>query len=294
MSSKLDQAQQYCLELTKKSNSSFYHSFIFLDKNQQQAMVALYAFCRLIDDVVDEGDCQQTAQQELDAWRERIAAMYRGSAEHPVCIALAHSLGFYPLKQQHFLELISGMEMDLIHHSYPSFAQLEQYCYKVASVVGLLATEIFGYKNQQTLDYAYDLGLALQLTNILRDVKEDALRGRVYLPLDEMEKFQLQAADLQKPANNRQLYDLFAMQGARAEAYYHSAYAKLPPEDRYAQLPGLIMAAIYHKTLHNIKKQGYQVLKGKTSISTLNKIFTAWQVARLEKKRERNRLRSNR
>src|SRR3990167_7825706 len=178
---------QYCQEKAAASGSSFYYSFLFLPKPKREAITALYAFCREVDDIADECTDAQIAQTKLNWWRSEIANLYAGRPQHPVTNALAGAVRRYELAEEHFLEIIDGMEMDIEQNRYRDFKELHLYCYRVASVVGLLSASIFGYQDRKTLKYAHDLGLAFQLTNIVRDVGEDARRGRIYLPLDELE-----------------------------------------------------------------------------------------------------------
>lgn len=281
----LPEAQQYCLDKTVSSGSSFYHSFRFLPEDQRRGMIALYAFCREVDDVVDENQDENVARRELDEWREHIRKLYQGELTHPVTIALADCLQHFGMQEAHMQELIDGMEMDLDQQQYSTFKELSLYCYRVASVVGLLSAEIFGYTNHKTQKYAHDLGLAFQLTNILRDVKEDAQRGRIYIPMDELERFNVPVQHLHMNQTSPEARALFKFQAERAQQYYDKAYAELPEEDRYKQRSGLIMAAVYHRILDEIAAHDYAVLDDAVKVSKLRKIWTAWQAARAEKKR---------
>ncbi|MBX9705497.1 MAG: squalene/phytoene synthase family protein, partial [Gammaproteobacteria bacterium] len=175
--------QQYCEEKTAKSGSSFYYSFMFLPKDRREAITALYAFCREVDDIADECTDFTIAQTKLNWWRTEIESLYEGKPQHPVSKALLNPIKTYQLDAEHFIEVIDGMEMDLKFNRYEDFKQLQLYCYRVASVVGLLTAQILGFSNRKTLKYAHDLGMAFQLTNIIRDVGEDARRNRIYLPL---------------------------------------------------------------------------------------------------------------
>ncbi len=273
--------EAYCQQKTRQSGSSFYYSFFFLPAPRRRAITALYAFCREVDDVVDECDDPLQAQRQLEQWREEISKLYRGEPEHPVGQALLPVIHAFDLAQEHFLEIIDGMEMDLHHQGYENFSRLSLYCYRAASVVGLMAAEIFGYQNRQTLKYAHDLGMAFQLTNILRDVREDAQMGRCYLPADEMAHFNVSFEQLQQGQWHEGMTGLFALQAERAEGYYQQAFARLPEEDRYHQLSGVIMARIYHRVLEAIQEQGYPVLQRRVSLPRRHKIrlalHCAWQ-----------------
>ncbi len=273
---------EYCQEKTQQSGSSFYYSFLFLDDSQRQAMTALYAYCREVDDVVDECSDSSVAASKLNWWRQEIHHLFQGKPSHPVTQALAIALKQYPLQQKHFLELISGMEMDLRLQVYPTFSELSLYCYRVAGVVGLLTIEILGYKEDSTKEYAKYMGTSLQLINILRDVQEDAQRGRIYLPQDELQKFGVSTEMLLDNKNSKETLDLFAYQAKRANEYYDKAFESLATEDRYSQRMGIIMAEIYYALLKKIKAKGYPVLESRVSVCKLKKLWIAWTTARRE------------
>ena len=286
--------EAYCQNRAAKSGSSFYYSFLFLPEKQRLAITALYAFCREVDDVVDETSDPVVARQKLAWWREETARLFHATPQHPVTKALRTPIQDFNLPEEHFLEIIDGMEMDLDYDSYPSFRELSLYCHRVASIVGIMSAEIFGYENRATLKYAHQLGMAFQLTNILRDVHEDLARGRLYIPLDELEQHGLGIADIQHNLQPQRLRELFAMQARRARDYYEQAFAVLPEEDRYSQRSGIIMAAIYLATLNEIERDGYNVLQQRTSLTPLHKFWLAWKTSRAEKKRHRAFLRQGR
>lgn len=271
--------QQYCQQKTAKSGSSFYYSFMFLPKQKREAITALYAFCREVDDVVDECTDLQVAQTKLNWWRSEIDALYQNKPQHPVSKALVNPIKTYNLDAEHFREVIDGMEMDLKFNRYEDFKQLQLYCYRVASVVGLLSAQIFGFSNRKTLKYAHDLGMAFQLTNIIRDVGEDARRGRIYLPLDELATFNVTEDDILYSRESEAVKHLLDHQIERAESYYDRALRELPTEDRKSQRVGLMMAAIYRTLLREIKADGAQkVLNSRTSLGALRKFWLAFNV----------------
>jgi phytoene synthase len=278
---------EYCQEKAAKSGSSFYYSFLFLPPPQRQAITALYAFCREVDDVVDECHDAGVAQAKLDWWRGEIARTFEANADHPVCRALATSLQHFNLPREYFLEIIDGMEMDLLQTRYATFTELSLYCYRVASVVGLMAAEIFGYQDRATLKYAHNLGMAFQLTNILRDVREDAQRGRIYLPLDELAQFGVAEEDILTNRSGEHMKRLLDFQARRARDYYQRAFALLPEQDRYRQRSGLIMAAIYLAVLKAIESDSRHVLARRVSLSPLHKLWLAWRTARGESRRHK-------
>ena len=267
---------EYCKQKAAQSGSSFTVSFIFLPKIQREAMTALYAFCREVDDVVDECTDFNVAQTKLNWWKTEVLNLYAGTPQHPVTKALQPFVRQFNLAQEHFLEIIDGMEMDLKFNRYEDFKQLQLYCYRVASVVGLLSAQIFGFKNRKTLKYAHDLGMAFQLTNIIRDVGEDARRGRIYLPLDELKKAKVTEEDILQSRESPAVKELMEYQIERAETYYDKALRELPPEDTKPQRVGLMMAAIYRTLLREIKADSAEkVLNNKTSIPLLRKLMLA-------------------
>jgi 15-cis-phytoene synthase len=271
---------EYCKQKAAQSGSSFTISFIFLPKTQRDAMTALYAFCREVDDVVDECTDFNVAQTKLNWWKTEIINLYNGTPQHPVTKALQPYVAQYNLSQEHFLEIIDGMEMDLKFNRYEDFKQLQLYCYRVASVVGLLSASIFGFKNRKTLKYAHDLGMAFQLTNIIRDVGEDARRGRIYLPLDELRKAKVSEEDILQSRESAAVKELMEFQIERAESYYDRAMRELPTEDAKQQRAGLMMAAVYRTLLREIKADGAEkVLNARISLGGLHKcwlIFSVW------------------
>ena len=277
--------EQYCQQKTAKSGSSFYYSFLFLPPEQRKAIMAVYAFCREVDDIVDECTNPDIAKVKLQWWRDTMEKTFQGNPQHPVQFALSSTIKQFQLPLKYFLEVIEGMAMDLTIHRYPTFNELSLYCYRAAGVVGLMAAEIFGYEEPNALKYAHNLGLAFQLTNILRDVREDAARDRIYIPLDEMQRFGVTEEDVLQHRNSNAMRDLLKYQADRANEYYEKAYAYLAEGDRYSQRSGLIMAAIYKELLHCIEKNNYQVLDGRISLSPFKKLWLAWKTARAEKLR---------
>jgi phytoene synthase len=268
---------QYCQEKAAQSGSSFYYSFLFLPPEKRRAITALYAFCREVDDVVDECSDPAVARAKLAWWRREIAEAFDGNAQHPVTRALAPALRRYRLPLEQFQEIIDGMEMDLTRDRYPDFRTLALYCHRVAGVVGLLSAEIFGYEDRATQKYAQALGLAFQLTNIVRDVGEDARRGRVYVPLDELAQFGVTPADLVQGRETEGFRRLIASQIARARDHYRQALGLLPARDRATQRPGLVMAAIYQTLLDEIEREGCRVLNQRIALTPIRKLWIAWK-----------------
>jgi len=275
---------EYCKERAAKSGSSFYYSFLFLPTEQRHAIMALYAFCREIDDVVDECKEPAIAQQKLDWWRGEVEALYNGRAQHPVTIALSSALSHFSIQQQHMLALIDGMQMDLYTNTYQDFDELYQYCYRAAGVVGLMSAEIFGYQNQETLKYAEYLGIAFQLTNILRDIKEDYTRDRIYIPANDFQQFSLTPAELiaNQTRDAEKIQAFLKFQAERAQSWYEKAFHHLSAEDRRNQRSGIIMAAIYNKVLGKITRRPDAVLSSRVQLSPLHKLWIAWRTYRKE------------
>ena len=271
---------QYCQDKAAQSGSSFYYSFMFLPPERRRAIVALYAFCREVDDVVDGVADREVARAKLAWWRREIAAAYDGEPQHPVARALRPVVAAYGLRQTDLQTVIDGMAMDLEHAGYADFAALEQYCHRVAGVVGLLSAEIFGRTTEATRGYARDLGVAFQLTNIIRDVGEDARRGRIYLPQDEMRRFGVAPSSLVRGTADGDFCGLMAFQVRRAREWYERALSALPEADRRAQRPGLVMAAIYRTLLDEIERDDYHVLDRRIALTPLRKLWIAWKTAR--------------
>jgi phytoene synthase len=269
--------EEYCQQKAAQSGSSFYYSFLFLPPNRRHAITALYAFCREVDDVVDECRDPSIAATKLIWWRLELARLYAGKPEHPVTQALLPALAEFNLPQEQLLEIIDGMEMDLQQSRYLDFKALSLYCYRVAGVVGLLSAEIFGYQDRKTQKYAHDLGMAFQLTNIIRDIGEDARIGRIYLPIDELQRFEVTAADILNARYSENFRRLMEFQIERAEQYYTQAVSELPASDRKAQRPGLVMAAIYRTLLDEIKRDGCHVLTQRISLTPVRKLWIAWR-----------------
>ena len=270
---------QYCQERAAKSGSSFYYSFLFLPAERRRAIIALYAFCREVDDVVDECSDADVARTKLAWWRKEIGDVFEdtGTAQHPVSQALVRVVRQFNLPRRHFEEIIDGMEMDLSYNRYPDFPTLQSYCYRVAGAVGLMAARIFGYRDPSTLTYAENLGTAFQLTNIIRDVGEDARRNRVYLPQDELSRFGISATDVAHLRETDAFRKLIEFQIDRAQDFYNRAFAILPAADRKLQRPGLVMAAIYRTLLQEIRADGNRVLSQRTSLTPLRKLWIAWR-----------------
>jgi phytoene synthase len=268
---------EYCQQKAAASGSSFYYSFLFLPQPRRSAIMALYAFCREVDDTVDECTDESVARVKLAWWRKEIGAMYEGKQTHPVTQALQPHLVTYQLKQEHLQAIIDGMEMDLDQTRYLDYKAMSRYCWHVASVVGILSASIFGATRPETLQYAEKLGHAFQLTNIIRDVGEDARKGRIYLPVNELQQFNVTAADLLNARHNENFENLMKFQVARAQQAYDEALALLPKEDRRAQRPGLMMSAIYRTVLNEIEADGYHVLNQRISLTPLRKLWLAWK-----------------
>lgn len=282
--------QDYAQQKAAASGSSFYYAFLFLPPERRAAITAFYAFCREVDDVVDEVSDLGVAQAKLGWWRQQVAQAFASRADHPALQALMpHTAGF-GIEARHLLAVIDGCQMDLDQSRYLDFANLQQYCHLVAGIVGEVAARIFGQTDPRTTDYAHRLGLAFQLTNIVRDVGEDAARGRIYLPVNELQRFDVKAHELIKRGAapgmdtaefHRRFRELMRFQCERALKTYDEALALLPESDRRAQKPGLMMASIYRTLLKEIAADPVLVLTQRVSLTPLRKFWLAWKVQAL-------------
>ena len=273
--------QAYVQEKAAASGSSFYYAFLFLPPQRRAAITAFYAFCREVDDVVDETSDMGVAQTKLAWWQTEVHKAFAGQPSHPVMQALMPLTGEFQIEERHLQAVIEGCQMDLAQTRYLDFPGLRRYCHLVAGVVGEVAARIFGQTQDQTTAYAHKLGLAFQLTNIIRDVGEDALRGRIYLPVNELQQFEVKAQDLLKREYSPRFTELMRFQAQRAHALYDEALALLPEADRRAQKPGLMMASIYRTLLREIERDNFQVLHQRVSLTPLRKLWLAWKMQAL-------------
>jgi 15-cis-phytoene synthase len=273
--------QQYVQEKAAASGSSFYYAFLFLPKPRRVAITAFYAFCREVDDVVDEVSDPGVAHTKLAWWQAEVAKSFRGEPSHPVMKALMPCVADFGIEERQLHAVIEGCRMDLEQTRYLDFAALERYCHLVAGVVGEVSARIFGQSDPRTTNYAHTLGLAFQLTNIIRDVGEDALRGRVYLPLSELQRFDVKAHEILNRKYSDRFLALMKFQAERAQGLYDQALALLPATDRRSQKPGLMMASIYRTLLREIERDGFQVLHQRVSLTPLRKFWLAWKIQAL-------------
>ena len=272
---------QYVQEKAAASGSSLYYAVLFLPPPRRAAITAFYAFCREVDDVVDEARDASVAATKLAWWQAEVQRAYAGQASHPVMLALMPLAADYGISAAQLQAIIRGCQMDLEQTRYLDFAALQQYCHLVAGVVGEVAAQIFGQSQPQTTQYAHTLGQALQLTNIIRDVGEDASRGRIYIPINEMQRFNVKAHEVLKCIPSARFSALMAFQAERAQGLYAQALALLPDADRRSQKPGLMMASIYRTLLTRIEARGFPVLTERVRLSPLRKFWLAWQVQAL-------------
>jgi 15-cis-phytoene synthase len=273
--------EQYVQDKAAASGSSFYYAFLFLPKPRRAAITAFYAFCREVDDVVDEVSDVGVAQTKLAWWQSEVAKSFAGQSTHPVMKALAPWVNEFGIEERQLHAVIEGCRMDLEQTRYLDFPALERYCHLVAGVVGEVAARIFGQVDARTTEYAHKLGLAFQLTNIIRDVGEDALRGRIYIPVNELQQFDVKAHEVLDRKYSDRFTALMRFQAARAHALYDEALALLPDADRRTQKPGLMMASIYRTLLREIEHDGFQVLHQRVSLTPLRKLWLAWKVQAL-------------
>lgn len=273
--------EQYVQQKAAASGSSFYYAFLFLPPPRRAAITAFYAFCREVDDVVDEVTDPGVARTKLAWWQVEVAKAFAGNASHPVMQALMPRVADYGLQQEQLLSVIRGCEMDLEQTRYLDYPNLQRYCHLVAGVVGEVSARIFGQTQDATTTYAHKLGLAFQLTNIIRDVGEDAMRGRIYLPVNELQQFDVKAHEILQRKHSDRFVALMKFQAQRAHALYDEALATLPAADRRAQKPGLMMASIYRTLLREIEATDFQVLHQRISLTPVRKLWLAWKVQAL-------------
>ena len=273
--------EQYVQQKAAASGSSFYYAFLFLPKPRRAAITAFYAFCREVDDVVDEVSDPSVARTKLAWWQTEVAKAYAGEPSHPVMRALMPLAPQFGIEQRHLQAVVEGCQMDLEQTRYLDFPGLKRYCHLVAGIVGEVSARIFGQSQEATTHYAHTLGLAFQLTNIIRDVGEDAMRGRIYLPIDELQRFDVKAHELLNRVHSERFVALMRFQAERAHGLYDQALALLPAADWRAQKPGLMMASIYRTLLREIERDNFAVLDQRISLTPLRKFWLAWKVQAL-------------
>jgi phytoene synthase len=273
--------QEYVQQKAAASGSSFYYAFLFLPPPRRAAITAFYAFCREVDDVVDEVTDPHVAQAKLAWWQGEVAKAFRGQPEHPALRALMPFAPQFGIEERQLQDVISGCRMDLEQTRYLDFPGLQAYCHLVAGVVGEVSARIFGQTDPATTEYAHRLGLAFQLTNIIRDVGEDAMRGRIYLPIDDLQRFEVKAHEILSRTWSDRFAALMKFEADRARGFYAEALAMLPPADRRSQKPGLMMASIYRTLLDEIESDRFQVLHQRVSLTPVRKFWLAWKVQAL-------------
>ena len=266
---------KFVSRLTRKSRSNFFYAFLCLPRPQRESLYAVYAFCRIVDDAVDVGQDRAAQRKELERWRAEIAQVFEGSPEHPAAQRLQEAVKIFPIPRAALEEIIAGVEMDLERSAYATFEDLYPYCYRVASAVGLCCIEIFGYTDLRAREYAVNLGVALQLTNIVRDVQPDALAGRVYLPQEDLERFAVTADDLAAGRYTPAFVRLMEYQAVRARAYYERAWAALPRADQHTLFAAEIMGRTYFALLETIERRRFRVFGRRVSVPTPRKLGIA-------------------
>ncbi len=274
---------QYTQQKTKDSKTNFYYSFLFLPKRKRNAIFTIYSFCRHTDDIVDEIDDPDEARRRLDEWRKELDACYEQNPSHPITQALQSVIEYFPIPKQYFHDLIDGMEMDLTCKRYQTFEELEIYCYRAASVVGLMCIEIFGYTSPDTKEYAVNLGKALQLTNIMRDVAEDAEINRIYLPQEEIERFGYSEQELFRHHYSPAFIELMRHQAERAQQYFNRSRELYEKRDHHLLFAAEIMRKIYYLLFENIVQKEYDVFSQRIRVPNQTKMRIAlneWLLSR--------------
>ncbi|MBI3014401.1 MAG: presqualene diphosphate synthase HpnD [Candidatus Tectomicrobia bacterium] len=278
MDQSLLEAQLYCQELTKRTSKSFYYSFLFLPAEKRRAIYALYAFCRYSDEISDDQGAPEERLGRLQEWQRELEHAYEGRPSHPITRALSPQVERFHLPKSYFDELLAGVAMDFTRTRYSTFSDLYQYCYRVASIVGLLCIEVFGYRDPKVRQYAENLGIGFQLTNILRDLKEDSLRGRIYLPLEDLERFSYSEEDLLAHRYTPSFRQLMAFEYDRAKDYYQRARSFLPREERKTLAVSETMRALYSRILEEIARRNFNVFDGRVDFPVLRKLFLATRI----------------
>ena len=284
-------AGQFVSRLTRRSRSNFFYAFLCLPRPQREAIYAVYAFCRIVDDAVDLGRDREEQQRALRQWREEIARVYGGTPEHPAAQRLQDAVRSFPIPREALLEVIAGVEMDLERSTYETFEDLYPYCFRVASAVGLCCIEIFGYEDPRAREYAVNLGIALQLTNILRDVQADALAGRVYVPQEDLRRFRVSAEDLAAGRYSPNFVELMTFEATVAHRYYERAWAALPAGDARRLFAAEIMGRTYFALLRAIEARRFQVFGMRVALPTYRRIGIAlgcWLRSRWDHGRHEN------
>ena len=281
VTSAVQSPQDYVQQKAAASGSSFYYAFLFLPPPRRAAITAFYAFCREVDDVVDEVSDPGVAATKLAWWQSEVGRAYAGQPSHPVMQALMPHVAEFGIEARHLLAIIEGCQMDLTQTRYLDFAALEKYCHLVAGIVGEVSARIFGQVDAKTTEYAHKLGLAFQLTNIIRDVGEDARRDRIYLPVNELQQFDVKAHEILKGVYSERFTALMKFQAERAHRLYDEALALLPAADRRSQKPGLMMASIYRTLLREVEASDFQVLHQRIALTPLRKLWLAWKMQAL-------------
>ena len=272
-----------CAEITRRASSNFYYAFMLLPLERRRALYSVYAFCRFVDDIAD-GEKFDNPAEMLARWRQELDNVFAGAPSRAISRALTENVRRFNIPRRYFEEIIDGVEMDLRQRRYGSFADLRLYCRRVASAVGLICIEIFGYRNQSTRVYAEHLGIAFQLTNIIRDVGEDAARGRIYLPLEDLARFGVSEMEILNSVSGPRFRALIEFETQRARDYYRAAEQALVDEDRSSMLPAEGMRLIYSSLLERIARGGYRVFDRRTSLSAPRKLYLvgrAWAETRL-------------
>lgn len=273
----LDESYRICEQITRDRAKNFYFAFRTLSRRHRLAICAVYAFCSLCDDIADEDLPLEIRQERISQIRNSLSGLKETRFSDPVFIALSHTSTIFRIPVSYFEEVVEGIELDFVKTRYHNFDELKEYCYKVASVVGLIGIKVFGYEGQSAIGYATDFGLAMQLTNILRDIKEDASRGRIYLPLDEMRSFEYCEEDLISGVTNEQFKSLMRFQISRARKYFDNGRKLMRFLPRRTRACPMILLGIYSTILDLIECADYNVFARRIRLSTKHKFFmVAW------------------
>ncbi len=275
MATTLELAYEHCRHVAKEQARNFYYAFRTLPAHKRRAIYAVYAFCRYCDDIADEPLPEEERSHRFGLVRGMLSNLDSGEAADPIFAALQDASRTFEIPMSYYSEVVDGVEMDLTWTRFRDFDELRAYCYKVASVVGLICVEIFGYKDVRAREYAVDLGIAMQLTNILRDIREDADRGRIYIPQDELERFGYSEAELTSGVVNDAFRALMEFQVARARRYFDSGGRLMPLLSPDSRACPAVLRSLYRALLDRIEAAGYDVFERRIRLSTTEKLFLA-------------------
>lgn len=275
----------YCRQHAAPRGSSLHYALLHLPGDRQRAATALYAFCREVDAVASQCNDPGVARSKLQWWHGEIEHLFDANPQHPVTQALQPAIDHFTLPREYFHEIVDAAEQDLEQVLYPTFRELSLYCHGIAGHLGMMCAEIYGYTDHHTPRFGHDLAIALRLTEILRNVRQDVLRGKLYLPQEDLERFDLRMSDLTHPQTSDRLCELFRFQARRLAEMYRKAFALLPDQDRSRQRPHIVLTRIYQALLAEIEDDGFRLLEHRIELTPLRKLWITWRTLWGERRR---------